>query len=287
MKKISNKILRLKSYQKIAALSPFYLQRLFTRLVKKPVFEYIKLRRLARACRELKSTKLTTLEIAINLGFGSRESFTRNFKTVYGITPSSYRHNRIMLNHYDKPDLALNYAQAEVGVPFYSDGVIIELNYQILVKEIAFLGVKDYWSFEAGKMLGERPGISTPSLIVENFLKVYDSIPKLKLGRSISVSYPGDAPCGFSSFFAGAEADPMINDSNFEKWILPTRDYLVCRYETQSFSETISKMGIVHKFIRKWLKEHGLRADTFFPDLTYPDSVENGYIEMWIPFLKR
>jgi len=35
----------------IAYLSPFYFQRLFSRLVKKPVREYIKLRRLALACK--------------------------------------------------------------------------------------------------------------------------------------------------------------------------------------------------------------------------------------------
>ena len=33
----------------LACLSPFYYQRLFKRLVKKPVQEYIKLRRLAKA----------------------------------------------------------------------------------------------------------------------------------------------------------------------------------------------------------------------------------------------
>lgn len=38
---------------KTALLSPFYYQRLFSRLVKKPVAEYIKLRRMARATEAL------------------------------------------------------------------------------------------------------------------------------------------------------------------------------------------------------------------------------------------
>ena len=37
-----------------ASLSPFYFQRLFSRLVKKPVCEYIKLRKLAQAADDLK-----------------------------------------------------------------------------------------------------------------------------------------------------------------------------------------------------------------------------------------
>jgi len=39
----------------IASLSMFYYQRLFTRLVKKPVREYVKLRRLARSCKSLEN----------------------------------------------------------------------------------------------------------------------------------------------------------------------------------------------------------------------------------------
>ena len=38
-------------------LSPFYFQRLFKRLVNKPVQEYVKLRRLAKVIENLKSTE--------------------------------------------------------------------------------------------------------------------------------------------------------------------------------------------------------------------------------------
>ena len=40
--------LKIEALAEQAALSPFYYQRLFSRLVKKPVREYIRLRRLAR-----------------------------------------------------------------------------------------------------------------------------------------------------------------------------------------------------------------------------------------------
>lgn len=44
-----NEKLEVERLAEIAALSPFYFQRLFSRLVKKPVTEYIKLRRMAKA----------------------------------------------------------------------------------------------------------------------------------------------------------------------------------------------------------------------------------------------
>ena len=46
--------IQIEELAEIAALSLFYFQRLFTRLVKKPVREYIKLRRLAIACETLR-----------------------------------------------------------------------------------------------------------------------------------------------------------------------------------------------------------------------------------------
>lgn len=58
---------------KLAALSPFYYQRLFRRLVKKPVAEYIKLRRMAKATE-------------IDLRF-----ISRTMPSVISGTPSSIR----------------------------------------------------------------------------------------------------------------------------------------------------------------------------------------------------
>ena len=72
-------------------LSPFYFQRLFKRLVNKPVQEYVKLRRLAKVIENLKSTNHRILDVALDYGFSSHGNFTRAFKETYGITPESYR----------------------------------------------------------------------------------------------------------------------------------------------------------------------------------------------------
>ena len=70
-----------------ASLSQFYFQRLFSRLVRKPVNEYIKLRRLARASDALLDKSNRILDIALDLGFSSHEILTRTFKSTYGMTP--------------------------------------------------------------------------------------------------------------------------------------------------------------------------------------------------------
>ena len=66
-------------------LSPFYFQRLFKRLVNKPVQEYVKLRRLAKVIENLKSTEQRILDVALDYGFSSHANFTRAFKETYGI----------------------------------------------------------------------------------------------------------------------------------------------------------------------------------------------------------
>lgn len=64
----------------IAGLSPFYFQRLFTRLVNRPVSEYIKMRRLARSCEMLQNKDKRILDVALEYGFNSHESFTKAFR---------------------------------------------------------------------------------------------------------------------------------------------------------------------------------------------------------------
>lgn len=92
----------------IAHLSKYYYQRLFFRLTKKTVNDYVKLRRLEKAANQLKNTEKRILDIAIACGFSGHSAFTRAFKEVYKITPDDYRNQKIHLDHFIKPDLQHN-----------------------------------------------------------------------------------------------------------------------------------------------------------------------------------
>ena len=63
--------LKIEALAELAALSPFYYQRLFSRLVKKPVREYIRLRRLARASTMLRERGARILDIALDCGLAA------------------------------------------------------------------------------------------------------------------------------------------------------------------------------------------------------------------------
>ena len=287
---IGNEI-QVESLAGIAALSVFYYQRLFTRLVKKPLREYIKLRRLACSCKSLENKGNSITDIAFEYGFGSRETYSRAFKETYGISPSEYRDKPVGLNNFDKPDLLLNYVMVDEGVPFINEGIVLTYNRKILDEAVNFIGVKGFWRFERGKMLGERPGISEPSAIWDRFFGILDDIPCIPCGRRVGVSYHGGAPVGYSTYFVGAEADAdmmVSSDARFARWQLPPREYVVCEYEAEDFEKLITSLGKMMKFTRFWLKKHGLTADGFFPEIYYSTpGTEHAYMEMWIPFKER
>jgi len=284
--------IHIEALAKIAALSLFYYQRLFTRLVKKTVREYIKLRRLARACKRLKNGNNHIIDIAEKYGFGSRETFSRAFKDAYGLTPSEYRNKPVGLESFAKPNLLLNYVMVDEGAPLITEGIVLEYNRKILSEPVNFLGVKDFYRFKPGKMLGEKTGVSEPAVIWDRFFSVLNDIPCIPYGRRVGVSYHGGAPDGYSTYFVGAEVDAAAIDSvgsRFASWQLPARDYIVCEYEAENFKQLIASLGIMMKFTRFWLKKHGLTADGFFPEIYYrniPD-VNYAYMEMWIPFRER
>lgn len=270
-----------------AALSPFYFQRLFSRLVKKPVREYIRYRRLAKASRELAECQDRILDIALECGFGSHESLTRAFKDAYGMTPEQYRKKPVMLNQFDKPDLLLNYTIIDEGVPLISEGIILEYNRRAVDKPIRFLGVSGIIPIAGQMPLGEQTGVDLPGETWHEFHRSKHRIPRLPKGREVGVSYLGDAPEGHFIYFAGAEASPGAAADGFTAWELPAREYVVCGFEAESFEELVTAaLNKAVKYSGQWMKEHGLTQELYSPEIYYDSSPEGTYMELWIPAAK-
>ena len=279
--------IQIEELAEIAALSLFYYQRLFSRLVKTSVREYIKLRRMARSVALLRDKNNRIIDIAMEYGFSSHESFTRAFKETYGITPSQYRNKPVGLQNFDKPDLLLGYVIIDEGVPLISDGLVLEMNRKVLEEPINFLGVIGYYPFKYGKMVGEKTGVDTVNEIWSRFFRELPNIPHIPGGRMIGVSYHGDAPDGYSSYFIGAEVEKGAETHNFASWQLPVREYAVCSFEAENNDQMLVCMGKAMRYTRFWLKKNGLIADGFFPEMYYQSKSDIAFAELWIPFKKR
>lgn len=84
--------LTLEQLSNVACFSKYHFHRLFTAYTGLSLQQYIKGLRLKRAAHELIVEKdKTIIEIALNAGFESHESFTRAFKQMCGDNPTDFR----------------------------------------------------------------------------------------------------------------------------------------------------------------------------------------------------
>ena len=85
---------------KKACLSKFYYYSMFQMVTGTTLAEYIRNRRMTLAARELKESSRRIIEIALDYGYSSQESFTRAFKNVHGITPAQARKSSSPIKAY-------------------------------------------------------------------------------------------------------------------------------------------------------------------------------------------
>jgi len=85
-----------------AGCSVWEYQRLFSFLAQIPVGEYIRRRRLTLAAQDITSGNEKLISIALRYGYDSQAAFTRAFKQLFGVTPSSVRSGRTPLVAYPR-----------------------------------------------------------------------------------------------------------------------------------------------------------------------------------------
>lgn len=80
------------SLSRAAALSPYYLSRLFKAHVGISPHQYLIRIRIKRAAELLQNSSLTVTQVCYQVGFNSLSHFITTFRQHTGLTPSQYRH---------------------------------------------------------------------------------------------------------------------------------------------------------------------------------------------------
>lgn len=125
--------------------SEFHMTRKFREISGMSFREYLRRRKLAFALKEVRDSRRSFLDIALDYGFSSHEAFTRAFRDTYGVTPSQYRRDprpvvlRTKINPFDRYFFGLG----EIGMVKSADGV---KTYFITIPAHKFLHVKNYES---------------------------------------------------------------------------------------------------------------------------------------------
>ncbi len=76
---------------KAAGYSKYHLHRMFTGIVGLPLHQYIKRRQLTEAAKSLIFTDEAIIQIAMDAGYESQQSFMLAFKSMYKLTPHKFR----------------------------------------------------------------------------------------------------------------------------------------------------------------------------------------------------
>ena len=276
--------LKIENLAKMAALSPFYYQRLFSRLVKKPVSEYVKLRRMAMATEMLHENNRRILDIALDLGFSSHELFTRTFKDTFGMTPDDYRKNPQPLNRMTKPELLLRYAMVDERVPLITNGIVLEINRRKLTTPIHFIGLNKKMPIQFVEGLGVESGVNA-------LVTLWQSLHEQKLAafgiaddaEEIGVSYPCSED-GYFNYFAGAKSSNTSDIAGSTSWNLPKGDYIVCTFEAEDFESLV--MDALHKanqyLFTIWLPSNDLKIEPFNAERYASRTSQTTKMEIWL-----
>lgn len=273
---------------KTAALSPFYYQRLFRRLVKKPVAEYIRLRRMAKATELLKQKNRRILDVAVELGFSSHEHFTRTFKDTFGMTPEAYRKNPMPLNRMTKPELLLHYTLVDEDVPLITNGIVLEVSKRQLTQPVCFIGLEKKMPAQFVEGLGTESGVDPLNTLWDDFhsKKAAELTPRAA-SEEIGIAHPC-SDTGYFVYFAGTRTDTMIVSTGYASWELPPGKYVVCTFEAENFDALV--MDALYKaqqyLYGTWLSIHKLQTDTFCAERYESHTAQTGSMEIWLKLVE-
>lgn len=279
--------MRAEELAEMAGLSPFYFQRLFKRLVKKPLQEYIKLRRLAKSIEALNSKNRRILDVALDYGFASHANFTRAFKDIYGITPEEYKRNRPSLNTFIKPAVSMNYVMVDEGVPLIVENIVLEIRREKLNTSESYIGFSADVSIAEQIPAGESTGIDVPGQLWTRYHEEKAAIedylhPNIELGMSYAVNPEKET----FSYFAGglAKTIPENLSGGFIHHELPAGEYIVCSIEAESFEELVTAaLYQAQKYLfDTWLPKHKLSTQPFSAEKYDIGAQETNHMEIWI-----
>ncbi len=257
---------------KHAGISPFYFQKGFAMLCGFSVSEYIRKRRLSLAGNELIQTNRKIIEIALDYGYDSPDSFTKAFFRFHGVTPTAVRRQGAMIKSY-----------APLTINFMLKGGYT-MDYKIMEKEAftvvgkaktfayenAAIEVPKFWQefFKTGgnKTICGMYGINMDLEMGGNEFQYmiaddYDPTKEIPEGFITQV-IPKHTWAVFSCIGPSAKMMPEINQKIFSEWLPNNNDYEIAEgYNIEMYTDVVN----------------------------YPKGIqdEKYYSEIWIPVKKK
>ncbi|WP_291651757.1 AraC family transcriptional regulator [Clostridium sp.] len=276
----------------MVSLSPFYFQRLFKRLVNKPLQEYVKLRRMSKIIEKLKENEQRILDLALDYGFSSHANFSRAFKEVYGITPTECKSTAPLLNTFDKPDISMKYILVDEEVPLIINDIVLEVKRKKITQPEKYIGLVADVNINEQIPIGESTGIDVPGELWNKFHKEKDTLLEfINLNMEMGISYMSESASGTFKYFVGSflEKEPKDLCNEYIIQELPLGEYIVCNIEAESFEKLVTDaLNKANKYLfQTWLPNHQLMVEPFSAEKYYLNCDCINRMEIWLKLMNK
>ena len=264
--------LKIEDIASYSFISSFYFQKGFSIICGYGVGEYIKNRRLSVAGHEVLNTDKKIIDIAMEYGYDSADSFTKAFKRFHGCTPREVRDNGAMIKEF---------APLRVNL-ILKGGYTME--YKIEEKEaFKVVGLKESFKYESAEQ-------DVPKLWKKFFMKSAFSKINAKYALNIDTTMGNDV----FDYAIGDDYNEEIKiPKDFEIIEIPKLTWAVFPCVGKA-SESIREIN--EKIFKDWLPNSndyeiaaGYNIECYSNPKDYKKGVddEKYYCEVWIPIKKK
>lgn len=261
-----------KAVARIACCPNYHFQRMFVFITEIPLSEYIRRRRLTLAAFELQENNCTVIEIAQKYGYTSHSAFTRAFKEIHGISPSSARKSGAKLKAYPPMSFHISIAGgAEMNYRIEKMGPFSAVGFKYSVNtEHSFSTVPKIWQEIQQNGFAER------------FLDLMDTNPEKSLNGMLGILSDGD--WGKNKDFSYYLAVPYEKETpaDMEKLNFPESQWVV--FEASDLTDLIKAWK---RLYTDWVPTSNYSlADLPAVECYYPPG-HNPQNELWIPIVEK
>ncbi|CAN7432117.1 AraC family transcriptional regulator [Rhizobium sp. LjRoot254] len=255
----------LETIAETSGVTPTYLTRAFASATGNSLMRYARARRLSEAARILALGVPDILGLALDVGYGSHEAFTRAFREHFGLTPESVREARTT-RHLELTEPMIMDASTK---PTLAEPKIEKRDRMLFAGLIKTYAMKD---------IGGIPALW------EQFNAMDGGIPDIvnpKVAYGASLSYTEETGC---EYMAAVEVSSLADvPKEFQTATIPAATYAIF---SQPGHITLMRPTIMSIW-QDWLPRSGYTAEEaplveFYPS-TFDPVTGNGGFEVWIP----
>ena len=231
----------------VASFSPFHFHRLFRALMSEALGDYVRRRRLEAAGVRLRAQeRVSVLNIALGVGFGSAEAFTRAFRAKFGCSPTQWRKSK-----HDQ--MARKFGQAAKRPTRKNAGSRIKetaMNVRIIDRPsvpVAYLRYTGAYGPAVGRFWMDTvaPWMATNNLFGRDRFGIGLDDP--------SVTKP--SLCRYDACVASPEGEVLTGNPHHK--VIPAG-----KYAAMAFEGTGAEIGVAWEaLLRDWLPKSGLQLD--------------------------